>query len=162
MRYDVETAAATLFANYLNAVASTQPGYVLDPAACPIVTFFDPMSVADADRVVVMCPTATTDIPDAGRFQATMDIGVKTQWTQATITAQFKMHFARVNDVRDKLMLAPLALATALVPYLPQGMAVDFVQPQKHFSTHIAESSTSKWIYSGTQLDIVGYFTAGT
>lgn len=159
MRYDVEMAASQLFADYLEALCSTGAGQIMDPNGCSIVTFFDPMSIADDDRVVVMVPNAVTDSPDPGCFVATMDIGLKTLWAQATIANDFEVHFARLNDVRDKLM--PVDLMNRLTPYLPDGMNLNFIQRSKQFSTHIAESSTAKWIYSGTIFTISGYFSEG-
>ncbi|MEI8289578.1 MAG: hypothetical protein WCH99_08890 [Verrucomicrobiota bacterium] len=158
MRYDIEIASAQLFADYLNALCSVADGYVMEAKKCPIVTFFDPMSVDDADRCTVMCPDADIDIADTGRFKATMDIGLKKLWAQPTIKADFDVHFQRVQDVRDKLM--PIDIVTRLKPFLPDGMVIDFVQPRRQFKTHIAESTQAKWIYSGTMFDIEGYFTA--
>lgn len=158
MRLDIEVAAAELFAEFLKKYASTQPGQVTDALACPVVTFFDPMSVDDADRVVVMCPDAETDAAEPGHFTATVDVGIKTLWKQASIKADFLKHFARVKDVRDKLNA--VGIIGLLTPLMPAGMALDFVNPKKRFKTHIAESSAAKWIYSGAEFEIAGYFTA--
>lgn len=158
MRYDIEVASAKMFADYLEELCSTDVGQIMDAKACPIVTFFDPMSVDDADRLVVMCPDAVIDVNDRGCFAATIDIGIKTLWTQATIKKNFDIHFQRVNDVRDKLM--PNDIIDRLTPFFPTGMVVNFVQPRRNFKTHIAESSAAKWIYSSSVFDINGYFTA--
>ena len=158
MRYDIETAAAEMFAGYLKALCSVADGYVMDAKKCPIVTFFDPMSVDDADRLVVMCPDSDIDTADTGRFKATMDIGLKKMWTQPNIDEDFSVHFQRVKDVRDKLMAKDII--ARLDPFLPDGMVVDFVQPRRQFKTHIAESTQAKWIFSGTMFGIEGYFMA--
>lgn len=152
-------AASQTFADYLNALASTEPGMVTDAGRCPIVTFFDPMSVADADRVIVMCPNASTDTSDKGRFEATLDIGIKTLWKQATVKTDFAKHFSRVKDIRDKLMPEIGTLLGLVTPFVPAGMSVDFIEHRIQFKSHIAESTTAKWIYSGTFIELKGFFT---
>jgi hypothetical protein len=160
MRYDLEFAASELFSKYLQNLCSTAVGQIMDSKACPIVTFYDPMSIDDADRLTVMSTSGDTDIYDRGRFTALIDVGLKTLWTQATIQADFKRHRERLNDVRDKLM--PLDIITRLQPFLPDGMNVDFVQPKKQYETHVAESTQAKWIYSCTKFEVNGFFTASS
>lgn len=157
MRYDIEDSVTKIFADYLSVAASTAVGQVCDPNRCPIVTFFDPMSVDDADRIVVRCPDAVTDPADMGRFSAEIEVGIKTLWTQVNIKKKFSEHHQRVNDIRDKLM-APSIIAL-LATVTPAGVALDFVHPRKHFKTHVAESTQAKWIYSETSFSINGYFT---
>lgn len=161
MRYDIEKAASDMFTDYLKALCSTQAGQVMDPNGCQIVTFYDPMSIDDADRLTVMVPDSETDAPDPGCFSATVDIGLKTLWTQPTVKDDFCKHFARLNDVRDKLILQPADILTRISPYIPPGIELNRIQPRKKFSTHIAESTAAKWIYSGTTFIINGYFIEG-
>lgn len=156
MRYDVEIAVSDILTAYLKALASTKPGQILDPSACPIVTFYDPMSVDDADRVTVMVPNAETDAANPGNFSATVDIGLKTLWTQATLKNSFKRHFARVNDIRDKIM--PKDIVERMTPYFVAGAVINYVQPRRDFDTHIAQANVN-WIYSGTKFVVNGYFT---
>ena len=157
MTYDIEFALSCGFADYMQAMCSTQPGQVMDTKVCPIVTFYDPMSVDDANRMTIMVPNAATDVPQPGRFVGSIDMGLKTIWTQPTIKSDFANHRARLKDIRDKLL--PADLLTRLAPYLPNGMAIDFVHPQKRFTSHIAEAGAN-WIYSGTIFEVAGYFTA--
>jgi len=157
MRYDVEMASSQMFADYLNALCSTAAGQIMNKEGCPIVTFYDPMSVDDADRVTVMVPNAFTDSPDPGCFTATISIGLKTLWTQPNIKNDFCKHFARLTDVRDKLM--PNDLFNRIQPYIPPGISLNFIERRKQFETHIAESSAATWIYSGTTFSISGYFS---
>ncbi len=158
MDFAIEFAVSDLFQAYLQALCSTQAGYVMDATKCPIVSFYDPMSIDDADRLTVMCPHADTDMVDRGRFAATVEVGLKTLWKQPTIQNDFSVHRQRLNDVRDKLM--PLDILDRLTPYLPAGIALDFVQPVKNFDMHIAESTRANWIYSGTKFGVTGFFTA--
>jgi len=156
MRYDVEIVAAQTFTGFLQAVASTQPGQLLDPTACPIVNFFDPMDVDDADRVTVDVENADTDDTDSGRFEADVSIGVKTLWHQPSIGADMLLHFARLNDVRDKLMTANLV--TLLAAYAPAGVVIDAVEHKKRLKS----GKFKMFWFSQTIVTVKGFFAAGT
>jgi hypothetical protein len=145
MRFDVEIATAELVAAYLKGAVDEE---VLPSDACPVVTFFDPMSVDEADRVVVMVPSADTSTESPGNFNANVECGIKTQWKQKTLAADFGKHFARVKEVRDKLF--PSDLIDQLIAASPNGLGVDFVQPRRQFITRISEG----WIYSETAFQI--------
>jgi hypothetical protein len=143
MRYDSETAAAQMVADYLLAV--------LDPstvAASPVVTFYDPMSIDEANRIVVMVPSVDTDPACPGNLSVTLECVVKSQWAQPTISTDRDSHFEKVNDVRDKLMAADMP--TRLAAYEPAGLGVSYVQPRRQFSTRIMEG----WYVSESGLRI--------
>lgn len=148
MRYDAEMAVAQMVADYLTANVAS-----FDASVCPIVTFFDPMSIDEANRVVVMVPSVSTDVAHPGSFVATVEVGIKSRWAQESVATDFENHFGRSNDVRDKLMVAsPWTHLTA-----PAGIGLHFVQPVRQFSTRITEDH---WIYSDVTLTINGWFAS--
>jgi hypothetical protein len=157
MRYDLEIPVAKLFADYLNAQCNISPGGVLDTTLCSIVTFYDPMSIDEADRVIVTVPDAETYPEQGGNFDATVEIYQKTLWTQKTIQAAMTLHFLRVNEVRDKLF-APDIIAR-MVGIEPAGLVVNFVNPRMRFSTKTI-GDDGGWIASETTLAVKGYQTA--
>lgn len=148
MRYDSETASGQMVAEYLAAV--------LDPstvAASPVVTFYDPMSIDEANRIVVMVPSVDTDPASPGNLSITVEVVVKTQWTEPTVANDRAAHFERVNDVRDKLMAANMP--TWLTVYEPAGLGLSYVQPRRRFSTRIMEG----WFVSETSIQLQCFVT---
>jgi len=79
-----------------------QPTLAANPALsnCPVVTFIDPMSIDDANRIVVMSPDATTMVESPGNCEVTIEVGIKSQWAQPSMAADYAAHFQRVNVVR--------------------------------------------------------------
>lgn len=142
-----------------DAVAETVVAYLramVDPdiqALCPVVSFMDPMSIDEAHRVVVEVPAVATNAASPGSMTATVECGVKSQWSQPTLAADKAAHFARVAEVRDKLM--PASLAAALAEYAPAGTGINYAQPRRQFATRVATG----WFYSSATLQIEIYNT---
>jgi hypothetical protein len=134
MRYDIETAVAQCFADYLK---STVEAPIL--AICPVVTFFDPMSIDDAHRIIVHCDTAQSDPTSVGNFDCRVSVDVKSQWTQENIAVDFQAHFRRVNEVRDKLW--PAILLASLQALQSDGLLIEYPQPRRDLSTKIFKDS---------------------
>lgn len=114
--------------------------------ACGLVTFFDPMSIDEADRIVVECTDGETmsEAPANGIFQ--IEVGLKTQCAQKTLKADYQKHFDRLNALRDNLF-SP-TLAEDLLTHCPgTGIYIEFVQPRRSLST---KATTDFWMYSGT------------
>jgi hypothetical protein len=156
MQYDYEMPVATMFAQYLLNQCATGPGGILDQSLCPIVTFFDPMSVDPEDRVVIFVPTGETDSAIGGNFLAEVEIYQKTQWSQIELQQNFSTHYARLKELRDKLF--PINLASRLAPFAPSGLAIDYVNQKKSFATKIV-GDEGGFIDNRTMLTIQGHFT---
>lgn len=148
MRYDAEMTLAQTIADYLNDV-------VYDPfrAASPIVTFFDPMSQDEANRIIVIVPSADTNVEDAATFMCEAEIGNKTILSQPTMQQDFADHYARVNAVRDKFY--PTDLVSRLQAKAPDGFKINYVNPARKFVTQIGD-----YLYSALHLSIKCYVTA--
>jgi hypothetical protein len=140
-RYDFEMPLAQGIADYL--ADECNPSIVCAPPAagaaatadCLIVPFMDPMSIDDANRVVVEVPFGSTPAEYGVEFEAQAAITVKSQWTQKTLAADMAAHFARVNEVRDKFFSA--TLAPDVDAMIPDGIMVDFAQQKRNFKTTI-------------------------
>ena len=146
-RYDIEWVLAGAVAAYLGDELSDQ-----SLQASPVVTFFDPMAVAEENRLVVEVPRAVTDKCLKGIFDADVTVTVKSRWTQKTVQTDFQNHYSRTNDCRDKLMADPETMSAALSGYV-NGVVFDYVQPKVEFSTDVREG----WIYSEAKLVINGH-----
>jgi len=125
-------------------------------ATCPAVSFFDPMSIDEANRIVVDVPSVETNPASPGNIIVRADCVIKSQWAQPTYAADRAAHFERVNEVRDKLM--PSDLRTRLALFAPDGIGIEYVQPRRQFSTTLREG----WIVSDLNLTVQCYLTAQT
>lgn len=159
MRYDIEFPLAQLFASYLTAQCATFAGGVLDPVLCPIVTFFDPMSVDSADRVIVKVPSADTMPECGGNFKATIEVYQKTQWHQATLKAEMLAHSQRINEVRDKLQSSQII--ALMTPLMPAGLSITWVNPRMAFTLN-TYGDKGGWIASETTIMVAGFLSPGT
>ena len=151
-RYDIEWAAASGFALYLQSK--------IDAAlqvASPVVTIFDPMAVDEANRFVVEIPKAQTMNEEMGNFNATCKCTVKSRWARVTVQGDLNAHFNRSNWLRDALMADSLVadLATLLIAG-GGGLVIDFIQPKKNMETVVQENG---FIYSHFTFDFNGYFS---
>lgn len=153
MRFDVENALTQAVIDYLASVVSDET-----KTGAPIVGFSDPMTYTDeGDRIVVMVPDADVDFAADGNFSAMVEVGVKTLLQQSKLAVSVNVHFARVNDVRDKL--APSDLDERVQAKAPVGMVLDFIGKKRHFMT---SAKTDFWIYSATSFQVQGHFTTQT
>lgn len=144
MRYDFETQAAQVVADYLSTG--------LDPAITnisPVVTFFDPMSIDQSNRIVVMCPNGSTLAEQPGNAEMQVEVGVKSRWLQATIAADFAAHFTRLNAVRALLFRRDAEFQSQLKA--PHGIGVNAILNKREFSTQVYKEG---WIYSETTLRV--------
>lgn len=142
MRTDLEIVVADCFANYLKSVVSGET-----QAACPVVTWTDPMSIDEADRIIVDVPSCSGSTEIKGNDDCTIHIGVKTQWAQATITEDRDRHFARVGEVRNALSVK--SLAEELQPF-SDVVGINFVQPGWAQSSKVVEG----FFHSETQITV--------
>jgi hypothetical protein len=155
MRWDVEQAAASVIAAYLQgSVAPTTSG------PSPIVTYFDPMSVDEANRIVIFVPSGETMLECAGDGTLAIEVGIKSRWLQPTVNADFAAHWSRVKDVRDSLFPSDLATrlnnaAAAMNPAMT-GFVVNFIKPVRAFHTRVMDG----WLYSETSFQMTYYVNA--
>ena len=143
MRWDIEIAISQIVADFLTSVLD---GDLL--AACPAVTFFDPMSVDEANRIVVQIPDGETGADDPGTGAVMVNLVVKSQWKQAGGKEDMATHFDRVNKVRDQMMRADLK--DQLNALAPSGVGIAFVQPKRSFHTTIRQG----WTVSEDQIQV--------
>lgn len=117
-------------------------------SAAMIVDFTDPMSIDDANRIIVQVPSGSSDESHAGNGEFEVEIGIKSQWAQASINEDFAAHKARVREVRSWLWSATLAedLNTAGGDVI----GVDFVQPQRGFKSEVYDG----WLFTDTTLKV--------
>jgi len=154
MRYDVENQIAALFAAYL--VSEVDADMQEDS---PIVTFYDPMSVDEENRIVVQVPSGQTRRESMANGLVAVDVGIKSQWHQKTIKDDFKGHFDLVAEVRDKLfadcdaiVAAIIAAAAAQNPPIV-GIEIDYIDQQRAFKTEVLDG----WLYTETSLQASYY-----
>ena len=157
MRRDFEIPLAQLVVDYLNSVCAVQVGGVLDAKLCPMVTFYDPMSVDDADRVIITVPHGETYAEQGGNFKAVVNTYQKTLWTQKTLADDMTKHFARVNEVRDKYFAPDIVDQMEILA--PDGIAVLFVNPRMQFETKTL-GEKGGWITSDITFELQGCISA--
>jgi hypothetical protein len=150
-RYDIEWALAPVVAVYLQ-------GKISDAAQLisPVVTFFDPMAVDEANRFVIEVPSAMTLADSPGNFSGACQCTVKSRWTQKTLAVDMAAHFDRSNQMRDALMSIALANDLNTVAGNNAGWKMDYIQPKREFKTVVAEG----WVYSDTVFMFNGFFAA--
>ena len=146
MRFDPEIALADTLTGYIKSILS---GDIFE--TCPAVTFFDPMSIDDADRIVVQVPSCDTMAESAGNFDLIAEVGIKTQWAQVSVTDDMKKHFDRVSALRD--ILSASNIKDRLESFQPDGFKVDFVNPSRAGSTKVFEG----WIFTDTKMQIAAH-----
>ena len=144
-RYDFEFPVAEVLAQFLDANIDESI-----TENCPVVTFFDPMSIDDANRIIILINDGETMAESPANCEITAEVVVKSQWSQAEMTANFKAHQERVNVVRDRL-LAPSLQADMNVALLTHGVYVDFLQPRRNYSSSVYQEG---FITSSTRLRI--------
>lgn len=144
MRYDFEIAGAQIVADYLSEVLDASITNI-----CPVVTFFDPMSVQDAHRIVVMVPNGSTDSAQPGSAEMLVEVGVRSRYRQTIIQQDFADHFERLNAVRSALFVENLAAVLDIGS--PAGIGICHATNKKDFQTNIYGEG---WIYSQTSFRI--------
>lgn len=139
IRWDIEPLISQTIVSYLVDV--------LDPsilAICPAVTFYDPMSIDEDNRIVVQVPNAVAAPENPAVGEALVEVGMKSRWNQPTYADDMSEHFSRVSAVRAAL------IAAGLEQLLTQtdGFKVQWQKPRINFTTRV---TTDGWIYSETQ-----------
>lgn len=151
MRYDPEYAVTELMRDFLKA---TLPEDI--QATCPVVTFIDTIEVPEeAARFVVDVLISTNESHLPANFTANVELGVKSQWAQASIVADLALHQSRVSNLRTQFMQSDML--TLLQPYLPDGLALEYVQPRMQFTTR---KFMEHWFESSTGLTLQCYATS--
>lgn len=176
-QYDYDRQGALLFATYLAQqfdplVAQGPPQPLPAPddndeqninTDCLIVTFYDPMSIDEANRIIVMCDEAETDVNDPGSVALSVEIGIRSRWRQDTIKADFDQHFARERElgkwifdqtIVDKLETARQMLLVGADPGITT--MIDFIQPKKYINR---VTTTDYWIYYTIKFAVQGHNT---
>jgi hypothetical protein len=120
---------------------------------CPVVTFYDPMSIDEASRCIVQTPTVQTAQEWSGNFEARIELGIKSQWTQATLAEDTATHAARVKAFRAVLLQSDFG---DLLGVAATTFSVWFVNPDAPMATDPREN----WFYSELILTIQGGFKA--
>lgn len=141
-RYDPELALADRFKAYLDATLSEALR-----TASPVVTFYDPMAQEDAHRVVVLVHNCDTVTNDPCSFTGEVEVTVKSQLAQVSLSADMAAHFDRTNEVREAL------LRTTLVAGLNEGsvgLGVSYVSPKRTLRTDVREG----WVYSEMRMAV--------
>lgn len=148
VRYDIEWALPAVVVAYLQAKLPEAA-----QAVSPVITFFDPMAVAEENRFIVEVPKCSTMAEAPGNFSGTCDVTVKSRWARPTAKADQSAHSDRTNWARDALMAPECAddLSAAAV-----GFAIDYVQPKRDWDTQVEEG----WIYSRGGFSFNGFFKA--
>lgn len=144
---DAEFIIADALADYLKSVASEGL-----QTASPIVTFYDPMSVEEMDRVVVQCPTGATDEDAAGNGEFNLVIGQRTRWTQANVAYCVAVHRERLKEIRS--LMAVDDLITLLDAAAEGAIGFNFVKYSRTLETKITDAG---WIYSETGYTVYVY-----
>lgn len=141
-RYDPELALADRFKVYLDATLSETLRQ-----ASPVVTFYDPMAQDDAHRVVVLIHNCDTQTNDPYSFKAEVEVTVKSQLAQVSLSEDMTAHFDRTNEVREALLRTTLAegLNTGSV-----GLGVTYVSPKRTLRTDVREG----WAYSEMRMAV--------
>lgn len=142
-RYDIEGIVADTLSAYLSAQLGSGV-----TTTCPVVTFYDPMSVDEASRIVVLAPDAASREEAAGNFTVRVEIGIKSRWAQASAGTDWTTHMSRVNLVRGVLWDADLA--ASLHTEANGLIGVNFVQPERKITTDVREG----WYYTPTTLTL--------
>lgn len=136
MKYNVEYHIALAAKSYCETALDLG-----DFANCPVVTWFDPMAVDDANRVVCICQSAASSPTAPGNFTAKIEIGVKTQWAQPSLESDMGTHFDRVNQVRDIFNATQEDLIASLTAACPVGLAVTYINQDREYSTEVNEGN---------------------
>lgn len=144
---DIETAISEAVKALL--VANVAEAFQLD---CPVVTFYDPMSIDEANRCVVQVPECHPVQEHAGNFEATVEVGIKAQWAQASVAEDLASHNARCRAFRSVLLSN--TLAEEIEAQAGGKFSVWFVDPEKQMRTEVREN----WYYSPTIFKIQGGF----
>lgn len=122
---------------------------------CPVVTFYDPMSIDEANRIVVMIGSAQSRPEQAGAYIVDVEIGVKSRWSQATVKDDFKNHFDRAQAVREALWVK--ALADNLEQCAPEGLGINFVSPNRMLKHDSYGTNPTGWLLTTTTLQLTCY-----
>lgn len=151
IRYDIEIATAQCLTSYLQALLTAEIDDLPMQEKCPVVTFYDPMSIQEDDRIIVRVATSQSNAESPGNFAAAVELALKSQWKQPTLSADFARHFARLNALRSVIWVQ--GLAAELAPYTPAGFAVNFVDNTRQNQTEIM---TNNLILSVTAFNLRG------
>lgn len=153
MSYDPEYAVTQMIGAYLKAELPEET-----QATCPVVTFIDEMEVPEErSRFIVDVLVSTNDAHMPANFAANIELGVKSDWKQPSIVADLARHRARVQVLRGLVMFSPDGMIEVLTEYLPAGLAIEFVQPSRQFTTR---KHVDGWFYSETSFQVQCYSVA--
>lgn len=151
-QYNIEQLTAAVFAGYIN--AQMDPTLLGDNCRC--VTFYDLMSIDQANRIVVMVSAVQMDADMPGNGTAQIEIGIKSQWTQADLEADQAAHWVRVDAVEN--IFADAGIVAALQAQADTTLGINFIQPQRTRSTQLMDG----WIFTEIKLNAEIFVMAET
>ncbi len=141
---DIEWVLAAVIASYL----STNLDQSIT-VTCPVVTWYDPMSQDDASRIVVTVPDGETEDDIVGNGDFSVEVNVKSQWTQPTLAADQATHRNRVVAVRSLLwtdtLIADIGTAAAA---LDESVGINMVYYKRRMRTEVMD----QWLDTVTTL----------
>lgn len=109
-----------------------------------VVTFYDPRSVDEAHRIVVMVPQGATNDHGGGNCSFELLVEVRSRWNEATITEDFASHRARLKEVRAALEVDAGEICEELSN---DEIGVDGFHVERSFRTDV---DANNWIVSET------------
>ncbi len=146
MNLDLEWKLSPLLASYFRKqLAKTTTD------TSPVIAFFDPMAIDEANRIVIESPKALVDRSSADNFSAAVKITVKSQLGQIGTLEDLKAHFQRVNEVRGKLFGDTFC---ADVSALSAEVVITDCLPKFEFETDYTRVG---FIFSETTITLNGY-----
>ena len=142
-RLDIEGLVADTVCDYIKATLSAAI-----QATCPVVTFHDPMSIDDANRIIVMVPSGITPDYAPGNFSVSLEVGTKTQWSQMSMQTDWTNHMAAVSAVRN--ILWDDGLEAALDTQAADAIGFNRAMPDRRIATEVRE----QWYYTPTVVNL--------
>lgn len=143
MRNDIEKAVVETVVAY--ASATLDQDFV---AGIPVVAFYDPMAIDDADRIIVSCEIGETKQSGPSNAVVQVEVGVKTRLEQPDMADAISGHFVRVNAVRDIFNVS--SLEDELHENAADGIAITNVEPVRRFGTTMSDGSA----YSRLEMNV--------
>jgi hypothetical protein len=138
---------------FLTFLLARQEDNNLDIGGIPIVSFYDPMAVDDADRCVVICEGGKVPDYTLGNFELGVEVGLKTIWATPSLAADLEKHKLRLTSLRNILCIATADLITSLNAVAPVGFLVTYVNKGRDIKTSSNDEGSCNF-YSSIELTV--------
>lgn len=145
MTYSIESAVSEAAKAYVESAVD-----MADFAAWPVVTWFDPMAAEIGNRIVCICGQAQSHETSPGNFEAELEVGVRSNWSQPTAQADREAHFEIVKQLRDVFNASVDTLSDALDAQCPDGFSITYVDQRREYNTEVNEGN----YYSSVRLTV--------